>query len=493
MTLDNCLYRHVKLQPDKAAVVTADRTITYSDLDASVSCLARHLLDRGLRPGDRIAVHWSSSIEAAQLLLASFRAGLIAVPVNVRLKPPEIAYVLEHSGARLCFSEPELSTRVKEIEVVSELPPVAGASSPLPPVDPHLPAVIIYTSGTTARPKGVVHTQFTLPQIAGVFEPKLVGPGDTVLAITQLAHVSGLAFALIEGLRQGATVALLRTFDPSVALNLIERFRCTFLFSLPAMLQFVVEEQARRPRNVSSLCTVLAGGDTVPVALQHRFRELFGRDVREVYGATEVGLVTANPVSEVRTGSIGQAPSAVSIRLADLRGRDVEPGETGEILVRGPAACAGYWNDTEATVSLVDNGWMRTGDLAARDADGYYWFKGRLKQLIIRGGSNISPQEVEQALYRHPAVLEVGVVGAPDPIYGEIPVAFVALRQGSSLGADELRAFARELLADYKTPEQILFLEALPKGLTGKIDRRHLRDMLIAQPNLLEKHVVAGV
>src|SRR5215469_6974225 len=176
MTLDNCLYRHVKLQPDKAALVTAERSITYGDLDDSVSCLAQHLLDRGLRPGDRVAVHWSNSIEAAQLLLASFRAGLIAVPVNVRLKPPEIAYVLEHSGARVCFSEPELAPRVKDIEVVSELPPLAGAGSPLPSVDPHLPAVIIYTSGTTARPKGVVHTQLTLSQMVGVFEPKLVGP-----------------------------------------------------------------------------------------------------------------------------------------------------------------------------------------------------------------------------------------------------------------------------------------------------------------------------
>jgi long-chain acyl-CoA synthetase len=493
MTLDEPLHRHATLLPDKPALVTAERSITYADLDNSVSCLAQYLLDRGLRAGDRVAVHWSNSIEAAQLLLAAFRAGMIAVPINVRQKAPEIAYMLENSGARLCFSEPELAPLVKSAEVVSELPPLSGAGGPLPKVDDHQPAVLLYTSGTTARPKGVVHTHFTLSQIGSVFNPRLVGPHDTALAITQLAHATALCLILLPALDEGATAVLPRAFDPCIALDLIERFRCTFLVALPAMLQFVVDEQARRPRNVSSLRTVVAGGDTVPVALQSRFRELFDADVRELYGATEVGIVTTNPAGAVRTGSIGRLASGVSIRLADARGRDVEPGETGEILVRSPGVSAGYWNDAEATAALVDNGWMHTGDLAARDEDGYYWFKGRIKQLIIRGGSNISPQEVEEALYRHPEVMEAALVGARDPVYGEIPVAFVVLRKGSAIGEDDLRAFARELLADYKTPERVLFVEELPKGLTGKVDRRRLRDLLVAEPHLLEQHVVAVV
>jgi acyl-CoA synthetase (AMP-forming)/AMP-acid ligase II len=493
MTLDNCLHRHVKLQPDKAAVVTADRTITYADLDASVSCLARYLLDRGLRPGDRIAVHWSNSIETAQLLLAALRAGLIAVPINVRLKAPEIAYIFQHAAVRICFSEPAVAPLAKGVEVVSELPALTGASGPLPDVDSDQQAVILYTSGTTARPKGAVHTHRSLFEAACMMTPDPIGHRDAVLVMTQLAHVSGLNCGLLPTLQQGASAVLLRAFDAGAALDLIERFQCTYTLALPAMLQFVAEEQTRHPRDVSSLRKVLAGGDTVPIALQQRVYQLFGVGVREVHGMTESAPVMLNPASAIRTGSIGVPVPGVSVRLIDPQGCEVKEGETGEVLVGSPANCAGYWNDPEATAQVFDDGWLRTGDLARRDADGYYWFKGRLKQLIIRGGANISPQEVEEALYQHRAVMEAGVIGAPDSVYGEVPVAFVAVRAGHALTEDELRAHARELLADYKVPERILFVEALPKGLTGKIDRRCLRDMLIAQAHPLEKPVVAGV
>jgi long-chain acyl-CoA synthetase len=492
MTTDDLLHRHAQRQPGKPAVLTAERGITYGELDDSVSSLARRLLERGLRPGDRVAVHSSNSVETAQLLLAVFRAGLIAVPINVRLKAPEIAHILEHAGVRICFSEAALAPRAKGVEVVSELPDLAGAAGPLPEVDPDRPAAILYTSGTTARPKGVVHTHRSLFESACLLTPDPVGHGDTVLAITQLAHISGL-LCILPALQQGASVVLLRGFDPGAALDLIERFHCTYTLALPAMLQFIAEEQARHPRDVSSLRNVLAGGDTVPVSLQHRVYNLFGTGVREVYGMTESVPVVLNPASAIRTGSMGLPISGLSILLADLRGREAGEGETGEIRVSSPANCAGYWNDPEATAQLICDGWLRTGDLASRDADGYYWFKGRLKQLIIRGGSNISPQEVEEALYQHPAVMEAGVIGAPDPVYGEVPVAFVAPRAGHVLNEDELRAHAWELLSDYKIPERILFVEALPKGLTGKVDRRYLRDMLIAQSNLLQKHVVAGV
>lgn len=499
MTLANLLRHHAARQPTKPAVLTAERSIDYAELDASVNCLAHHFLDSGLRPGDRVAVHWSNSIESAQLLLAAFRAGLVAVPINLRLKPAEIAYIFEHSGARVCYSEPGLAALAHEArgasgpEIVSQLPPLTGGVAPLPEVDPDRPAVILYTSGTTARPKGVTHTHRTLFEIARLLTPDPIGHDDTVLAITQLMHVSGLNGILLPALHQGASAVLLRVFEPGVMLDFIERFRCTYTLALPAMLQFVVEEQARRPRDVSSLRVVIAGGDTVPVALQRRFHDLFGVRLREVYGMTETVPVTLNPSAAIRTGSIGPAVSEVSIRLLDLHGRELGQEETGEIVVCSPANCAGYWNDPNATERLFEGGWLHTGDLATRDADGYYWFKGRLKQLIIRGGSNISPQEVEEALYRHPAVLEAGVVGLPDPVYGAVPIAFVVARDGHEAGEEQLRAHARVLLADYKVPARILFMEELPKGLTGKVDRRALRDILIAQSGLCEQHVEAGI
>ena len=500
MTVDSALRSHAERQPSKAAVQTADRSITYAELNASVTSLARHLLDRGLRPGDRVAVHWSNSIEAVQLLVAAFRAGLVAVPINLRLKTPEIAYMFEHSSTRVCFSEPALAAMAEEArrdgnpEVVSQFPALTTTPGPLPEVEPAQPAVILYTSGTTARPKGVTHThrsQFETALISAGAVP--IGPNDTVLVTTPLMHVSGLNFLLLTALHQGATAVLLRTFDAAAQLDLIERFRCTITGGLPAMLQFVVEEQSRRPRDVSSVRAASAGGDTVPAALQQRFHEVFAVELREVYALTESCPVMFNPTAEVRIGSIGTAASGVTVRLVDLHGRDVPEGETGEILVRSPANCVGYWNDPTATASLFTDGWMHTGDLASRDTEGYYWFKGRLKQLIIRGGSNISPQEVEEALYQHPGVLEAGVVGAPHLVFGEVPVAFVVLRVSQSVNEDELRTHARKLLADYKVPERIFFLAELPKGLTGKVDRRGLRDILIAQPDLLEQRVVPGI
>ena len=497
MTLDNALHRHAERQPGKAAVLTAERCVTYAELNASVTCLARHLLDRGLRPGDRVAIHWSNCVETVQLLLAAFRAGLVAVPVNLRLKPAEIGYIFEHSAARICFSEPALAAIAEQArregpEIVTQLPPLTSVPEPPPEVDPTQPALILYTSGTTARPKGVTHTPHTLLETA-LLAPTPLGAGDTLLAMTQLMHASGLYCVLLPALRLGATAVLLRTFDPAAALDLIERFRCTYILALPAMLQFVVEEQGRRPRNASSLRTAFAGGDSAPVALQQRFHDVFGIELREGYALTETCPVTFNPSAGVRTGSIGTAAPGVAIRLVDLHGRDVPAGETGEILVRSSANCAGYWNDPTATSYLFDDGWLHSGDLASRDNDGYYWFKGRLKQLIIRGGSNISPQEVEEALYQHPAVLEAGVIGAPHPVYGEVPAAFVVLRAGHSLTEDQLRTHARKLLADYKVPERILFLAEIPKGLTGKVDRRSLRDILIAQFDFLEQRVVPGV
>jgi long-chain acyl-CoA synthetase len=190
---------------------------------------------------------------------------------------------------------------------------------------------------------------------------------------------------------------------------------------------------------------------------------------------------------------MGTAPEGFSLRVVDERGNDVEPGETGELILRSPANCIGYWNDPDATAKLLRHGWLHTGDLVMCDEDGYYWFKGRLKQIIIRGGSNISPQEVEEALYQHPAVFEAGVVGLPDPKFGELPVAFVSLREGHHSSQDDLLSHARTMLSEYKVPAKVYFMDALPKGLTGKVDRRRLRDMLLANAELLDSEIVSRV
>jgi long-chain acyl-CoA synthetase len=289
----------------------------------------------------------------------------------------------------------------------------------------------------------------------------------------------------LVGLIEGASVVLLRVFEAGAALDFIERFGCTSLVALPACLQLMVEEQSTSPRNVSTLRDVLVGGDSVSAALQHRVAQQLHVETQEVHGMTEVLPTTVNRHGAVRVGSIGQAANS-ELRIVDPQGNDVEPGESGELLVRSPASSIGYWNDPEATAKLFEGGWLHTGDLCARDEDGYLWFKGRLKQIIIRGGSNISPQEVEEVLYQHAAVLEAGVVGLPDATFGEIPVAFVALKQGRKVEPKDLIAHVREQLSDYKTPDRIYCMEELPKGLTGKVDRRRLREILLADADLIE-------
>jgi long-chain acyl-CoA synthetase len=484
--------RQAKRHPAKAAVITDEGELTYAELEQAAGRMAQSLSNRGLRRGDRVAILWPNSIDLVVSMLGAFRAGLVAVPINPRLKASEIAYVLEHSGARFCFSEPALAPLVIGVEVVSQLPALAGDPEQLPKADPDEPALLLYTSGTTARPKGVVHSQRTLFEGARVIAEQDIGPDDVPLSITPMSHILALICGLLPALLQGATVVLLRAFSAAAALDAIEQHGCTQVAGLPVQIHLIVEEQAVRARKVSSLRVIAAGGETVPVTLQRRVLALFQVEAREGYGLTEVMPVTFNRPGAVRTGSIGRAANAF-LRIVDSKGNDMAPGEVGELVVLSPANCLGYWNDPEATAGLLEGGWLHTGDLASQDEDGCYWFKGRLKQIIVRGGSNISPQEVEEALYQHPDVLEAGVVGLPDPVFGEIPIAFVSVREGRGVFADELLAHVRRLLSDYKVPERIYFMDVLPKGLTGKVDRRRLRDILFAKADSFENRAPSRV
>jgi long-chain acyl-CoA synthetase len=489
MTLGAMLESTAAKYPCKTALIAGGETMSYQSLEESASRLARWLVSQGLRPGDRIAMHWPNSVPTVQLFFAAFKAGLIAVPVNTRLKPAEITYIFGHSQAVICFSEPSLAHLAKQAaeacpqppRILSELP-LEPSFATLPEVNADAPAAIMYTSGTTARPKGVTQSHRSLFEGTRLVEQEdFVQHDDVAVTLTPMMHASGLYAVLLPSVMIGGTIVLLPAFDPAAVLDAIERFRCTYVISLPALLQFVCEEQARRPRDVSSVRIAGAGGDTVPVALQNRFQSLFGIPLFECYGMTETLPITVNPLNAIRQGSTGRVTEGVEVRLVDLTGRDVPLGETGEVVVRSPANCLGYWSDAKATSDLLRDGWLHTGDLACRDAEGYYWFQGRMKQIIIRAGSNISPQEVEEALYGHPAVLEAGVVGQPDPVYGERVVAFAVLRSNAAVSEEELRLFARERLADYKVPERILFFDALPKGLTGKVDRRTLKEMLLGE------------
>jgi long-chain acyl-CoA synthetase len=476
-------------QPDKIALMAGDDTLTFAELEQRSRALACRLLQEGLRPGDRVGVHWGNSIECTLLLLGCFQAGVIALPVNIRFKAAEIAYIMQHAGAAAWFSQPELAdaARAAATDLGRPLPirsslPEGPASGDLPPCAAGSLAVVMYTSGTTARPKGVVHTHGSLLANARAMALLGVDESHVVLGITSLMHISGMICTLLGSIEAGATVVLAPAFDPALVLDLIETRRCTWMTVLPAMMQLILDEQERIPRDVRSLQVAICGGDSVPLKLQERFRRLFpGAGIRELYGATEVAPAACIVAGADRPGSVGRPVSGVEMCVFDAAGAELGDGQIGEFAIRGEANFSGYWNDEGGTKAAIRDGWFLTGDLGSRDGDGFYWFKGRKKEVIIRGGSNVSPQEVEEALYRHPAVREAGVIGLPHPVFGEEVVACVALREGRKLSPKALQDFTRKHLADYKAPSQVVFLDVLPKGITGKIQRRALKDMLLAQ------------
>jgi long-chain acyl-CoA synthetase len=486
MNLGQLLQHTARRIPETEALIRGHERITYRELDRAASALATWLLDQGLRPGDRVAIYWPNSIETVTLIFACFKAGLIAVPINIRLKAPEIAYLLGHSGASLCFAQPELRAIAEDALALSGLDTPLhhalprAASSPLPEIDDSAICAILYTSGTTARPKGVAHTHASLLHTARLMRSMIGDAGPVAMIGTHMAHMSGLGCTLLTSILDGMTSVLLPSFDPALALDSIERFSVTYTGGLPAGVSLMIEEQARRPRNVRSLKSFISGGDTVPLAVQERFTSLFGVPVLELIGMTESCPTAWNRVDDLRPGSVGKPRQGVEVKIAGLDGNE---GSAGEMAVRSPATFHGYWQDAEATAAVLRDGWLHTGDLVRRDEDGYLWFAGRIKQIIIRGGSNIAPQEVEEALLQHPAVLEAGVIGMPDPLYGQKVAAFVALREDWPASEEELREFARKRLADYKVPENIWFLPELPKGPTGKVDRRALLDFALSQPD----------
>jgi long-chain acyl-CoA synthetase len=474
--------------PDKIALAIGDDTITYAGLEDRSRARARRLLQEGIRPGDRVGVHWANSVECALLLFACFQAGIVALPINIRLKAPEIAYIMRHAGAVAWFSQPELADIARAAAIELDRPLALRTALPEPLKDGDLPAaaggslaVIMYTSGTTARPKGVTHTHASLLAGAQAMASFGIDESQVMLCTTSMMHASGLVCTLLGAIHAGATAVLMPAFEPAGALDGIEKYRCTWVLALPAMMRFMLDEQEKRPRDLNSLRVGISGGDSVPLKLQERFLKLFPQAaIRELYGITEIAPVACGTPKANRPGSVGRPAAGIAMRVLDGAGCELADGEIGEFATQSAGNFSGYWNDDAATEAAVHDGWFLTGDLGYRDSDGFFWFKGRKKEIIIRCGSNIAPQEVEEALYRHPAVHEAGVIGMPHPVYGEEVVGCVALREGQTVTADELCAFAREHLADYKAPTRIVFLDLLPKGITGKIQRRALKDMLPA-------------
>jgi long-chain acyl-CoA synthetase len=495
MSLATDLKRSRTQNPDKIAIVFGEQSWTYAEFDELTDNIAGNLLAAGLEAGDRIAFHLLNGPELALGFFGCLKAGCIAVPINTRLKGPEIDYILRHSGSACYVGQPDLYSETArscpalatlELRYFTSPPPnnrtrsfdnllhPAPGSSYVTGITPQQTALIAYTSGTTAWPKGVTHSHETLARMADTMRQMELDENQVAVVMSSMAHLIGLGLVLLSGLLNGATIVITRPFDYESVLHAQAEWGCTYALALPVMFHGLLQTLREVSRDVPPARFYFCGGDSVPATLQGTFQAALG-PICEVYGTTEIAPASWNRPNRVRVGSIGRPGPEISFRLVDSDGCDVKPGEVGEICIQGPNLMVGYWQDPDATRTAIRNGWFHTGDLATCDSEGFYWFAGRKKEIIIRGGSNISPQEVEAVLYQHPAVREAGVVGRPDPVWGEIVVAFVALQSQQTVTEAELIAFARERLADYKTPESIIFQSDLPKGPTGKIQRRALR------------------
>ena len=466
--------------------------LTYSQLEDAAGRAAALLSSLGVGPGDRVAVMLPNVPAFPIAFYGALGAGGIVVPMNPLLKSREVAYYLGDSGAKVLFAwhaaageaaRGAAGTGARVIEV--DEPDLAAALAGFAAVPARADqagdddAVILYTSGTTGRPKGAELTHAGLTGNAELTAATLLhaGPGDVVMGCLPLFHVFGLTCGLNATIVGGGALTLLPRFDAGQALEIIGRDKVTIFEGVPTMYAAMLHHPARATADTSSLRTCVSGGAAMPVEIMRGFEQIFGCMILEGYGLSETSPVaTFNHPGRVRKpGSIGTPVEGVQMRVVDADGAVLPAGQVGEIAIRGPNVMKGYWGKPEATAEVIPDGWFRTGDLARVDDDGYFYIVGRQKDLIIRGGYNVYPREIEEALHEHPAVAEVAVIGIPHVELGEDVGAAVQLKPGATATPVELRAFARERVAAYKYPRHVWLVRTLPKGPTGKVLHREVQ------------------
>jgi long-chain acyl-CoA synthetase len=454
------------------------------ELHARAQRIAAGLAELGVAPGDRVVVFSVNCPEVPLLYNAIWRAGAVVTPAIFLLPPPELRHILEDSEARLVVASPEFVDAARaagDVDVVStEELPEAGAQPIVPRADDDL-AALMYTGGTTGRAKGVMLTHANLWEVGRAAQEAGYVPGIVrALVPLPLSHSYGLLVTVVglHSVEPGATI-LMRWFDPAGFLGLVQEHAVQISAVVPSMLQLLLA-QPLEEYDLSSLRYLACGASPLPreaiAALERRLPQV---QLREGYGLTETSaLVSTNPPGRGRLGSVGLPVPGVELRIVDDNDRELPRGEVGEICCRSPFLMPGYWRAPELTGEAMRGGWFHTGDLGRIDEDGYLYVVDRKKDLIIRGGFNVFPRDVEDALLEHPAVVLAGVVGRPDERHGEEVVAFVSLRNGVEVTGDELVAFAKERIGGYKYPREIRIVSDVPLTPVGKVDRKALRELV---------------
>ncbi|WP_406814695.1 long-chain-fatty-acid--CoA ligase [Mycobacterium sp. M23085] len=483
--------------PDRVALRCDDLQLTFAEFDAAAARVATLLERGGIQPGDRVGVMLPNTPAFAIAFYGIMYQGAVAVPMNPLLKSREVAYYLSNSGAKALFADPvfaaEATAGAAEVRarcLVVDDAGLANLTADLPaqksPVqrDDDDVAVILHTSGTTGKPKGAMLTHGNLSRNAEVSVRTLVetGPDDVVMGCLPLFHVFGLTCGLNGSVLAGAMMTLIPRFDPRKALEVIERDRVTVFEGVPTMYSALlgVADEAKDAAT-QSLRVCVSGGAAMPVQVLTDFEKAFGCTVLEGYGLSESSPVAAfnHPSRPRKAGSIGTPIDGIEMRVVDLDGLEVPQGQTGEIQIRGHNVMKGYWNLPDATkATITSDGWLNTGDVGRIDEDGYFYIVDRTKDMIIRGGYNVYPREIEEVLYEHPDVAEAAVIGIPHDSLGEEVGAAVALKQGAlaegRLTADDLRDYVKARVAAYKYPRVVWLVDALPKGPTGKVQKRDI-------------------
>jgi fatty-acyl-CoA synthase len=486
LTIARWLSDRARTTPDRIAIRFLDGELTYAALHRRSLRLAAGLAERGLGRGDRLATLTGSSPDHVAALFACARLGLVLQPISWRLAPPEIAYQLEDAEPALLLASEEHNELARRAGGSVEIGRIGdptleadadGLAADGPSDDD--PLLLVYTSGTTGKPKGALlthancfWTNLSFDRIAGVRDD------DVVLQVLPQFHVGGWNVQPLLAWWKGATVVLEPGFEPERTLRLIDEQRVTTMMGVPATYLFLSQEPGFSDVDLESLRLVVVGGAPMPASLLETWQSR-GVEIVQGYGLTEAAPnVLCLPADEARrkVGFAGKPYPHVDVALRDPEtGEEIEGAGVGELLVRGPNVFAGYWRNPEATEAAFVDGWLRTKDIAERDAEGFFRIAGRLQELVISGGENVYPAEIEDVLHGHPDVVEAAVVGVPDERWGEVCAAFVVLRDGAPTTGDELRAHCRERLARFKVPRTVTFVDELPRSSMGKVLKETLR------------------
>lgn len=478
--------RNARCQPERPALSDASRRLTYAELDRRTGRLAAMLHDRGFQPGDRLGIHLLNCIEYLELIYTCARTGIVAVPLNTRYAAAELDEVLEDcrpKGLIRHAALPAPSQHVPWIHVIDDMPlEESDSASPEIFYGPDETFGLFYTSGTTGRAKGVMLTHANLLCNAHHCAYTEANKGlANYLHVAPMFHIADFTGTIVAALRGGHQTAVPR-FEPGQLFEAIQRDRVTGTIMVPTMINAMTLDPRLEQYDLSSWQTILYGGSPIaPEILERTRAKLPGIGLYQAYGMTETSPVITILDNESHSGrrlaSCGRPAQGVDVSIQDFAGNPVPRGETGEVCTRGPHVMKGYWNRPDDTAQALRGGWMHTGDVAWEDEEGYLYIVDRLKDMIVSGGENVYSAEVEAALYAHPAVREAAVFGIPDEKWGELVTAAVSLKAGQGATADELAQHCRGLLAGYKVPRHIEFIDGeLPKSGAGKILKRKLRE-----------------